>query len=126
LATAISVTDNEVIVEFKDGAPVAISDDGAIPQLLFKDETDMVIAMEDTDFSVEGSALLDIKGLPNNFDCSFNGGCYYTIVAPGLSTSLEEFENNSIEVCGNTCNFVDSTSGQATCLLEPLVSRYSV
>jgi hypothetical protein len=59
--------------------------------------------------------------------CSFAGGCDYTIVSPGLKSSLSGIDNSSIEVCGNTCIFdaEQSDAGLSTCHLEPLVSRYS-
>jgi hypothetical protein len=128
-------SDQEVIVEFESGVPVivgneVVDEDGNVPRprLLFKLGSEAVVAAYADTFAVSGSTDLVLKELPSEMKCSFAGGCDYTIVSPGLKSSLSGIDNSSIEVCGNTCIFdaEQSDAGQSTCHLEPLVSRYSV
>jgi hypothetical protein len=121
-------SDREVIVEFESGVPVIVGNDSEMPRLLFKLGSEAVVAAYADTFAVSGSADLVLKELPSEMKCSFAGGCDYTIVSPGLKSSLSGIDNSSIEVCGNTCIFdaEQSDAGQSTCHLEPLVSRYSV
>jgi hypothetical protein len=107
---------------------VIVGNDSEIPRLLFKLGSETVVAARDKAFFVAGPAHLRINELPSGMKCSFAGGCDYTIVSPGLKSSLSGIDNSSIEVCGNTCIFdaEQSDAGQSTCHLEPLVSRYSV
>jgi hypothetical protein len=77
-------SDTHVEVYFKDGVPVTADDDSEVPKLLFKKDSEMVIAaVENLVFDTHHD--LDIKDVPSDLRCSFAGGCLYTIVAPGLT-----------------------------------------
>jgi hypothetical protein len=121
--------ETEIEVWFKDGVPVSADNDDAQPTLVFKKDSNMVVAAFDQGFTQDTSAAdLVINEVPSDLRCSFSGGCIYTIVSRGLTRTLKETENSSIEVCGNTC-ILDtdiSNSGSTRCRLEPMVSRYSV
>ena len=86
----------------------------------------ILVALKSDDFTFFGTATLNINE-QDDVTCSFAGGCQYSIVAQGLTSSLANTPQSSIEVCGNTCLFSadQSDSGQATCVLEPLVTKYS-
>jgi hypothetical protein len=121
--------ENEIEVWFKDGVPVSADNDNAQPTLVFKKNSNMFIAAFDKAFTQDTSAAdLVINEVPSDLRCSFAGGCIYSIVSPGLTRTLTDTDNSSIEVCGNTC-ILDtdiSNSGSTRCRLEPMVSRYSV
>jgi hypothetical protein len=126
--TATTTTDTLVEVAFTDGVPVPLNTDSVEPTLVFEGSTEAYTAAFDGSFVFENAPVLAITDVPSELVCSFAGGCDYIITAPGLAGALEGTEGSSIEVCGNTCVFdaEKSGAGQATCTLEPLVSKYSV
>jgi hypothetical protein len=60
-------------------------------------------------------------------ECSFAGGCTYTIESEGLYATLLD-SANSIKVCGSTCAIKTDLSDQtnAVCELDKLATTYSV
>lgn len=127
-ATQYSYTNEEVVVEFKNGVPLTVTDDNEVPHLHFVITTAdyEIVALQETDFEFAKPSTITINKA-EGIECSFAGGCEYTIISEGLTSALMNNEN-SIQVCGNTCIFEESLSdgGQATCILPPLATPYSV
>jgi hypothetical protein len=121
-------SDNSIEVWYKDGVPLSADNDNSVPKLVFKKDSEMLVADYSDNFTFETAADLIINEVPSNLHCSFAGGCLYTIVSEGLTRTLKDIKNSSIEVCGNTCSLDKeiSNSGAAVCRLESLVSSYSV
>jgi hypothetical protein len=125
---ASTYTDTVIEVAFPKGVPVALTADSVNPTLVFEDGTAAYTAELDNFVFEYASPVLAITEVPSELKCSFAGGCDYVITAPGLTGALQGTEDSSIEVCGNTCTFdaEKSSAAQATCTLEPLVTKYSV
>lgn len=69
---------------------------------------------------------LKISSSQSGLNCSWNGGCAYEVVAPGLAKTLEG-ANNSIEMCGNACVLDTklSTAAKAVCRIPALATTLS-
>jgi len=127
VATEVSRTNAEVVVAFTHGVPLLFEDDDAVPKLAFTGEDDYEIFALQTGVEMTRPDALTIHE-ENGVQCSFAGGCEYSIVAEGLTSALINTSGSSIEVCGNVCELdaTRSNEGRATCMLPPLATRYSV
>ena len=113
-------------IVFPQGVPVA--EEPERPTLVFvnnNDGSELVAHSNDTVEAIENS--FTARESTANLECSFAGGCKYTVKAPGLTSSLQADESTTIEICGNTCEVDPTTSDgtQTVCTLAPLVTRYS-
>ena len=84
------------------------------PTLVFvntDDDSELVAYLNDTVIAIENS--FSARESTSNLECSFAGGCKYTIKAPGLTSSLQADESSKIEICGNTCQ-VDPASSDGS------------
>ena len=76
---------------------------------------------------------LEIFNLPDSvsstvgLECSYEGGCAYQIIAPGITASLKE-ESNRVGFCGQPCTLVEelSDSSQAVCRVPKIQTVFSV
>jgi hypothetical protein len=61
-------------------------------------------------------------------ECSFAGGCLYSIDSDGLASTLSNSTRAQISVCGQTCEYAayQSTDSTAKCYLPSLSTKYSV
>ena len=112
---------------FPVGIPIA--DSATVPKLIFSSTEDgsQLVAYADA-ASVELTNPLAVRDSTAGLECSFAGGCQYTVKASGLTASLLGDDQSYIDVCGNNCVLDTDLSddSQTVCTLAPLVTKYSV
>jgi hypothetical protein len=77
--------------------------------------------------SIELEKELDVTSSSSGLECSFAGGCTYSIESSGLYAMLLN-EENSVQICGAECILREDLSDGdfAVCELPLLVTNYSV
>lgn len=124
-------SDTEINISFENGIPISeneepiylgwMFDNGENVSIIIASYEDGVDAVSLTNPLVLGDSTLDLT-------CSYQGGCAYTVTAPGISSNLLDSTNtDTITVCGNTCT-LDATlsdSTQATCHLPYVATTHS-
>ena len=97
-----------------------------VPVLKFENAAGyQLFAANDAAITFEKS--ITVTGSSAGVDCSFAGGCQYSINSEGLLGTLKKKEN-SVHVCGVKCD-VDadaSSSSQVTCNVPPLATTHSI
>lgn len=79
------------------------------------------------DDSVTFEKTLSVTATTTDLECSFAGGCTYSVEAEGLYATLLDSENY-ISMCGQLCTLRDdlSSASAAVCELPHLATTYSV
>jgi len=105
---------------------VPASDVAAKASVTFTDTISGVALTTDADGQTLTNAL-SIGAASTGLECSFAGGCSYSIAGNGIAGILQADDNNSIMICDNKCELdVAASTGQsAVCSIPALASTYS-
>ena len=123
-------TMQELTVTFSDLGLPPSTGTSPVPYIFFVDPVDQVrhMACQNLEATVLTNPLSINSGASTaGLECSFAGGCNYSVAASGLSAALKANPNNYIEICENKCVFQESlsTDSQATCTVPSLATTYS-
>jgi len=102
-------------------------DTDAAPSINFTSTSDSSVLVPVVDSTVLLTNTPSITAGTNGLQCSFSGGCYYSLTGDGLFAALLQ-DGNEIQMCHQTCQLDSSASSasQATCRLPMLPTTYSV
>ena len=94
-------------------------------RLSLADSASQLVAAQATAVVMENA--LSVTASTTALSCSFQGGCPYSVTSAGLFATLQNSSDDSISVCGRTCEIDDDASDadQVTCKLPFLSTAYS-
>lgn len=114
----------QVICSFEAGIPAA--DSAASVKLSFTDPVTGLGVIADSNGQSLTNAL-SVGSADLGVECSFAGGCAYTVQGNGLAGAIQSDSMNKITVCENECelDLAASNGSQAVCKLPALATAYS-
>lgn len=129
-ATAtVTYNNGDVICTFSPSIPVAETSELAAIDLIYypnaANRIDNIVAKRNS-VLVSNPKTIDSSGTEH--DCSFAGGCTYSVTGDGISGSLSASpEDNYIEICSQRCELdYDLTDADtAVCRMAALATSYS-
>lgn len=119
-----TLSGNTVTCVFAKGVPA--SDAAEVAIVTFTDSVSKVSLRADSNGQTLTNALGAVSGAAS-LECSFAGGCTYSISGTGLASALQSSDMNKVTVCENECvlDLASSDSSQASCTLPALATSYS-